>query len=66
MSTGKRKRVSLGEKYKAITDLESGLKPSKVAENMMFPEIRYQHGLRKKKKSKVLSNPVKLARKGKI
>ena len=66
MSTGKRKRVRLGEKYKAITDLESGLTPSKVAEKYDVPEIRYQHGLRKKKKSKVLSNPVKLARKGKI
>ena len=37
MSTGKRKRVSLGEKYKAITDLESGLKPSKVAEKYDVP-----------------------------
>ena len=37
MSTGKRKRVSLGEKYKVITDLESGLKPSKVAEKYDVP-----------------------------
>ena len=66
MSTGKRKRVSLGEKYKTTTDLESGLNPSKAAEKYDVPRNTYQHGLRKKKKSKVLSNPGKLARKGKI
>ena len=66
MSTVKRKRVSLGEKYKAITELESGIKSSKVAEKYDVPRNKYQHGLKKKKKSKMLSNPVKLARKGKI
>ena len=34
MSTVNRKRVSLGEKYKVITELESGIKPSKVAEKV--------------------------------
>ena len=37
MSTVQRKRVSLGEKYKAITELESGIKPSKVAEKYDVP-----------------------------
>ena len=37
MSTVKRKRVSLGEKCKAITELESGIKPSKVAEKYDVP-----------------------------
>ena len=37
MSTVKRKRVSLGEKYKASTELESGIKPSKVAEKYDIP-----------------------------
>ena len=39
MSTVKRKRVSFGEKYKAITELESGIKPSKVAEKYDVPRI---------------------------
>ena len=66
MSTVKRKRVSLGEKYKAITELESGIKPSKVAEKYDFPRNTVSTWLKKKKKSKMLSNPVKLTRKGKI
>ena len=32
MATAKRKRLSLVEKYKAITELESGTKLSKVTE----------------------------------
>ena len=47
MSTVKGKRVSPGEKYKAITELKSGIKPSKVAEKYAFLEIQYQHGLKK-------------------
>ena len=66
MSTVKRKRVSLGEKYKAITELESGIKPSKVAEKYDFPRNTVSTWLKKKKKSKMLSNSVKLTRKGKI
>ena len=52
MSTGKRKRVSLGEKYKAITDLESGLKPSKVAEKYNVPRNTISTWLKKKKEIK--------------
>ena len=37
MATVKRKRVSLGEKHKAITELESGIKLSKVAEKYDIP-----------------------------
>ena len=37
MATPKRKRLSLVEKYKAITELESGTKPSKVAEKYGVP-----------------------------
>ena len=61
MSTVKRKRVSLGEKCKAITELESGIKPSKVAEKYDFPRSTVSTWLKKKKKSKMISNPVKLA-----
>ena len=66
MSTVKRKPVSLGEKYKAITELESGIKPLKVAEKYDVPRNTVSTWLKKKKKSKMLSNPAKLARKGKI
>ena len=66
MSTVKRKRVSLGEKYKAITELESGIKPSRVAEKYDVPRNTVSTWLKKKKKSKMLSNPVKLVRRGKI
>ena len=52
MSTGKRKRVSLGEKYKAITDLESGLKPSKVAEKYDVPRNTISTWLKKKEEIK--------------
>ena len=55
MSTGKRKKVSLGGKYKVIIDLESGLKPSKVAEKYDVPRNTISTWLKKKKKSKVLS-----------
>ena len=59
--------MSLGEKYKAITELESGIKPSKVAEKYDVPRNTVSTWLKKKKKkSKMLSNLVKLARKGKI
>ena len=52
MSTGKRKRVSLGEKHKAITDLESGLKPSKVAEKYNVPGNTISTWLKKKEEIK--------------
>ena len=52
MSTGKRKRVSLGEKYKAITDLESCLKPSKVAEKYDVPRSAISTWLKKKEEIK--------------
>ena len=52
MSTGKRKRVSLGEKYKAITDLESVLKPSKVAEKYDVPRNTISTWLKKKEEIK--------------
>ena len=52
MSTGKRKRVSLGEKSKAITDLESGLKPSKVAEKYDVPRNTISTWLQKKEEIK--------------
>ena len=52
MSTGKTKRVNLGEKYKAITDLESGLKPSKVAEKYDVPRNTISTWLKKKEKIK--------------
>ena len=53
MSTVKRKRVSLDEKYKAITELESGIKPSKVAEKYNVPRNTVSTLLKKKKKSKL-------------
>ena len=52
MLTGKRKRVSLGEKYKAITDLESGLKPSKVAEKYDVPKNTISTRFKKKEEIK--------------
>ena len=52
MSTGKRKRVSLGEKCKAITDLESVLKPSKVAEKYDVPRNTISTWLKKKEEIK--------------
>ena len=56
MSTIKRKRVSLGEKYKAITELESGIKPSKVAEKYDVPRNTVSTWLKKKEEIK---NPFK-------
>ena len=50
MSTVKRNGVSLGEKYKAITELESDIKPS--LKSMTFREIQYQHGLKKRRNQK--------------
>ena len=52
MSTVKRKRVSLGEKYKAITELESGIKPSKVAEKYEVPRNTVSTRLKKKEEIK--------------
>ena len=52
MSTGKRKRVSLREKYKAITDLESGLELSKVAEKYDVPRNTISTWLKKKEEIK--------------
>ena len=65
MSTGKRKRVSLGEKFKAITDIESGLKPSKVAEKYDVPRNTISTWIKKKKeiKSAFSSGEVSLKRK---
>ena len=51
MSTVKRKRVSLGEKYKAITKLESGIKPSKVAEKYDVPRNTVSTWLKKKRRN---------------
>ena len=64
MSTGKRKRVSLGEKFKAITDIESGLKPSKVAEKYDVPRNTISTWIKKKKeiKSAFSSGEVSLKR----
>ena len=58
MASLKRKRLSLSNKYKAITEVESGTKPSKIAKNMVFLKIQYQHGcfLEIWKKSKMLFN----------
>ena len=52
MSTVKRKRVSLGEKYKAITELESSIKPSKVAEKYDVPKNTVSTWLKKKEEIK--------------
>ena len=65
MSTVKRKRVSL-KNTRSSPNLNLVLSHQKSLKSMTFLEIQYQHGLKKKKKSKMLSNPVKLARKGKI
>ena len=56
MASLKKKKLSLSEIYKAITEMESGTKPLKVAENMVLLEIQYRHGcyLEIKKKLKVL------------
>ena len=35
----KRKRLSLSERYKAITEVESGTKPSKAARKLGIPRI---------------------------
>ena len=51
MLTVKRKRVSLGEKYKAITELESGIKPSKVAEKYDIPRNTVSTWLKKKRRN---------------
>ena len=37
MSAVKRKQMSLAEKYKAIQELETGVKPSKIAEKYGVP-----------------------------
>ena len=39
MASLKRKRLSLSEKYKAITEMESGAKSTKVAEVLTSPLI---------------------------
>ena len=65
----KKKELSLSEKYKVITEVESGAKTSKVKpKNMAFLEVQYQHGcyLKIKKKLKVLFNMVRLTQKGQI
>ena len=52
MSTVNRKRVSLGEKYKAITELETGIKPSKVAEKYDVPRNAVSTWFKKKEEIK--------------
>ena len=52
MLTVKRKRVSLGEKYKGVTELESGIKPSKVAEKYDVPRNTVSTWLKKKEEIK--------------
>ena len=52
MSTVKRKRVRLGETYKAITELESGIKPSKVAGKYDVPRNTVSTWLKKKEEIK--------------
>ena len=39
MASLRRKRLSLSEKYKAITEVESGTKPSKVASKVLTPPL---------------------------
>ena len=56
----KRKRLSLSEKYKAITEVASGTKPSKVAEKYDVPD-RHDCYLKIKKKLKVLFNQLRSA-----
>ena len=60
MASLKRKRLSLSEKYKPITEVESGTKPTKVAEKYAVPR-----NLEIKKKLKGLFNLVRLAEKEK-
>ena len=55
MASLKKKKLSLSEIYKAITEMESGTKPSKVAENMVFLEIQYRHGCYLEIKKKIKS-----------
>ena len=52
MSSIQRKRTSLSQKYKAIVDLESGLKPSKVAEKFNVPRNTISTWIKKKDKIK--------------
>ena len=55
MASLKKKKLSLSEIYKAVTEMESGTKPSKVAENMVFLEIQYRHGCYLEIKKKIKS-----------
>ena len=43
MTSFKRKRLSFSEKYTAITEVQSGTKPSKAAEIYGVLRKRYQH-----------------------
>ena len=54
----KRKRLSLSNKYKAVTEVDSRTKPSKTTEKCGVPKIQDQHGhcLEKNKKINVLFN----------
>ena len=68
MASLKRKRLSISQNHKAITEAESGTKPLNVApKNLVLPEIQYQHDcyLEKKKIFKSLLNLVRLGQKGK-
>ena len=65
MSTVKRKRVSLSEKYKAITELESGIKPSKVAEKYHVPRNTVSTWLKKKEEIKNTFKSGEVSSKGK-
>ena len=51
----KRKRLSLSEKYKAITEVASGTKPSKVAEKYDVPRYTRSAWLQPENKEKIES-----------
>ena len=70
MTCLKTNRLSLSSKYKAFIEVESGAKPSKVAEKHCFPRNTISTwllpGKEKKKKIQLLFNLVRLAQKRKI
>ena len=61
------KILSLSEKYKTISEVESATKPSKVAEKYGIPRYKISTRLLpgKEEKLKMLFNLVRLAQKGK-
>ena len=58
MASLKRERLSFSNKYKAITEVDSGRKPLKTTEKCGAPKIQDQHAccLEIKKNIKVLFN----------